>query len=159
MWDSNLQSPLRRVRCDGGLASCLVLGLQSIEARGNHRRATYEAAGRRSPDHDRAEGRPSAGRRAGEAVVADSERTLILREQGHEPVYYFPSEDVDFSLLEPTEHTTYCPYKGHAGYYSIPSGGERSMNAAWQYRDAFQWVGEISGYLAFYPNRVDRIDD
>ena len=95
----------------------------------------------------------------GEAVVADSKRTLILREQGYEPVYYFPPDDVDFSLLEPTEHTTYCPYKGHASYYRIPAGGERSINAAWQYRDAFPWVGEISGYLAFYPNRVDSIDD
>ena len=91
--------------------------------------------------------------------MADSERTLILREQGYEPVYYFPPEDVDFALLEPTEHTTYCPYKGDASYYSIPSGGERSMNAAWQYRDVFPWVGEINGYVAFYPSRVDSIDD
>ena len=105
---------------------------------------------------------PSAGRvrvAVGDAVVADSKRALILREQGYEPVYYFPPEDVDFSLLEPTEHTTYCPYKGHASYYSIPAGGERSINAAWQYRDAFPWVGEISGYLAFHPSRVDGIDD
>ena len=83
---------------------------------------------------------PNAGRVrvvAGQAVVTDSERALILREQGYEPVYYFPPEDVDFSLLEPSEHTTYCPYKGDAGYYSIPAGGDRSKNAAWQYRDAF----------------------
>ena len=56
----------------------------------------------------------------GDVAVADSERALILHEQGYEPVYYFPPEDVDFSLLKPTEHTTYCPYKGHADYYSIP---------------------------------------
>ena len=104
---------------------------------------------------------PSAGRvrvTVGDAVVADSERALILCERGYEPVYYFPPEDVDFSLLEPTEHTTYCPYKGHAGYYSIPAGGERSVNAAWQYRDPYPWVGAISGHLAFYPSRVDGID-
>ena len=104
---------------------------------------------------------PSARVRVGvgDAVVADSERTLILREQGYEPVYYFPPEDVDFSLLERTEHTTYCPYKGQADYYSIPAGGERSINAAWQYRNPFSWVGEITGHVAFYPNRVDSIDD
>jgi uncharacterized protein (DUF427 family) len=105
---------------------------------------------------------PNAGRvqvAAGGGVVANSERALILREHGYEPVFYFPPEDVDFSLLQLTEHTTYCPYKGHASYYSIPGGGERSINAAWQYRDAFPWVGKISSYLAFYPNRVDSIDD
>jgi uncharacterized protein (DUF427 family) len=94
----------------------------------------------------------------GDLVVADSERTLVLDERGHEPVYYFPPEAVDFSVLEPTEHTTYCPHKGQAGYYSIPAGGERSLNAAWQYRDPFPWVGEIAGYLAFYASRVDRIE-
>ena len=104
---------------------------------------------------------PSAGRvrvEVGDALVADSMQALILREQGYEPVYYFPPEDVDLSMLDPTEHTTYCPYKGHASYYSIPAGGERSINAAWQYRDAFPSVGEISGYLAFYANRVDNIE-
>ena len=102
---------------------------------------------------------PSARVRVGvgDAVVADSERTLTSA-QGYEPVYYFPPEDVDFSLLEPTEHATHCPYKGQADYYSIPAGGERSINAAWQYRNPFR-VGEITGHVAFYPNRVDSIDD
>ena len=104
----------------------------------------------------------SAGRvrvAVGDGVVAESERVLILHEQGYEPVYYFPPKDVNFALLEPTEHTTYCPYKGDAGFYSISTGGERSVNAAWQYGDAFPAVGEISGYVAFYPSRVDSIDD
>ena len=97
---------------------------------------------------------PTAGRvrvTVGDAVVADSERALTLCERGYEPVYYFPTEEVDFSLLEPTEHTTYCPYKGLAGYYSIPAGGERSLNAAWQYRDGF-----VHLYLLLKPQaKVD----
>ena len=103
---------------------------------------------------------PSARRvrvTVGGAIVADSERALILREKDYEPIYYVPPEDVDFSLLAPTDHTSYCPYKGDAAYYSVPAGGERSVNAAWQYRDAFPAVREIGGYLAFYPSRVDSL--
>ena len=91
---------------------------------------------------------------AGE-IVADSDRALILHEAGHAPVHYFPPEDVAFALLEPTDHTSWCPYKGEADYHSIPVGGERSVNAAWRYRKAFPAVAPITGYIAFYRDRVD----
>ncbi|HWH19549.1 MAG TPA: DUF427 domain-containing protein [Solirubrobacterales bacterium] len=91
-------------------------------------------------------------------VVADSTRSLTLREADYAPVAYFPAEDVDFAQLDATEHSSYCPYKGEANYYSVPAGGDRSRNAVWQYREAYPAVGEISGYLAFYPDRVDSID-
>src|ERR1700728_1836192 len=67
-------------------------------------------------------------------VVADTEQALLLHEAGHQPVPYIPLADVDMSLLEATDHGTYCPYKGDASYYSIPSGGERSRNAVWEYK-------------------------
>ena len=63
-------------------------------------------------------------------IVAESDRALTLREAGYAPVHYFPPEDVDFALLEPTDHTSWCPYKGEADYHSVPAGGERSVNAA-----------------------------
>ena len=62
------------------------------------------------------------------------------------------------TLLEPTEHATHCPYKGDAGYFSIPLGGERSANAAWTYETPFEGVAPIKGHLAFYPDRVDSIE-
>jgi uncharacterized protein (DUF427 family) len=93
----------------------------------------------------------------GGAVVADSTRALTLREASYAPVYYIPPEDVDFALLEPTHHTSWCPYKGEADYHSIPAGGERSVNAAWRYKEAFPAVGSISGHIAFYRDRVDSI--
>jgi uncharacterized protein (DUF427 family) len=93
---------------------------------------------------------------AGE-VVADSSRTLTLREADYAPVSYFPPEDVDFDRLDPTAHSSYCPYKGEANYYTVPAGGERSRDAVWQYREAYPAVAAISGYLAFYPDRVDSI--
>jgi uncharacterized protein (DUF427 family) len=54
---------------------------------------------------------------------------------------------------------TYCPYKGDCAYYNIPIGGEASANAAWTYEAAFPAVAEIEGHLAFYPGRVDLIEE
>lgn len=90
-------------------------------------------------------------------VVADTRAALTLREAAYRPVQYIPREDVDLSLLERTDHATYCPYKGDCAYYSIPAGGERSVNAVWTYEEPYEAVAAIRGYLAFYPNRVDAI--
>jgi uncharacterized protein (DUF427 family) len=90
-------------------------------------------------------------------VVADTRAALTLREANYPAVQYIPRQDVDMSLLERTEHATYCPYKGDCAYYSIPAGGERSANAVWTYEDPYPAVAEIKDYLAFYPNRVDSI--
>jgi uncharacterized protein (DUF427 family) len=90
-------------------------------------------------------------------VVADTTSALTLREAAYPPVQYIPLADVDTSLLEATDHASYCPYKGDASYYSIPSGGERSANAVWEYREPFPAVAELKGCVAFYPNRVDAI--
>jgi uncharacterized protein (DUF427 family) len=73
-------------------------------------------------------------------------------------VQYIPRKDVDMSLLERTQHSTYCPYKGDASYYSIPSGGTKSVNAIWTYEAAFPAVSAINDYVAFYPDRVDKIE-
>ena len=92
-------------------------------------------------------------------VVADSRNALTLREAAYPPVQYIPSEDVDFSLLERTDHTTYCPYKGDCHYYSIPAGGKKSVNAVWSYDAPFPAVAQIRRHVAFYPDRVDEISD
>ncbi|HEX3362302.1 MAG TPA: DUF427 domain-containing protein [Solirubrobacterales bacterium] len=92
-------------------------------------------------------------------TVADTRRALTLREADYSPVAYIPLEDVDRSLLEPTDHYSYCPYKGDANYYSVPAGGERSANAVWEYRSPYPAVDEIAGHVAFYPDRVDAITE
>ena len=66
-------------------------------------------------------------------IVADTREALTLREAAYPAVQYIPRKDVDMALLERTDHTTYCPYKGDCSYYSIPLGGERSVNAVWSY--------------------------
>jgi len=90
--------------------------------------------------------------------VADTREALTLREASYPAVQYIPRKDVDMSLLERTSHATYCPYKGDCAYYSIPLGGERSSNAVWCYEQPFPAVAEIKDYLAFYPDRVDSIE-
>jgi uncharacterized protein (DUF427 family) len=91
-------------------------------------------------------------------VIADTKDALTLREANYAPVFYIPRQDVDMTLLERTDHATYCPYKGDCSYFSIPSGGERAVNAVWTYEKAYEAVSEIRGRLAFYTDRVDSIE-
>jgi uncharacterized protein (DUF427 family) len=95
----------------------------------------------------------------GGRVIADTRAALKLREATYPPVQYVPRKDVDMSLLERTSHATYCPYKGDCAYYSIPLGGERSVNAVWTYEAPYEAVVQIKDHLAFYPNRVDSIEE
>ncbi|KKX29471.1 DUF427 domain-containing protein [Rhizobium sp. LC145] len=95
----------------------------------------------------------------GGRVIADSTSTLTLREASYPPVHYIPRKDADLSMLEPTDHHTYCPYKGEASYFSIPAGGERAKNAVWSYEEPYEAVSPIKDHLAFYPDRVDSIEE
>jgi uncharacterized protein (DUF427 family) len=90
-------------------------------------------------------------------VIADSRSALTLREASYPAVQYFPRADVDMAALTRSEHTTYCPYKGDASYYSIPAGEDRSVNAVWTYEAPFEAVAQIKEYVAFYPDRVDEV--
>ena len=101
---------------------------------------------------------PSSDRvlvRSGEATIADSQSTLVLRETNHPPVRYIPLADVDRSLLTPSDLTTYCPYKGDASYYSIVAGQERGTDAVWFYDQPYPAVAEIKDHVAFYSDRVE----
>ncbi len=92
-------------------------------------------------------------------TVADTRNALTLTEASYGPVQYIPRKDVDMTLLERTNHHTYCPYKGDCAYYSIPLGGERSVNAVWTYEAPYASVAAIKDHVAFYPRRVDAIDE
>jgi len=92
-------------------------------------------------------------------VIADSRHALTLREAAYPAVQYIPRRDVDMTLLQRTDHATYCPYKGDCAYYSIPLGGARSANAVWTYEAPYAAVSEIKDHLAFYADRVDAIED
>jgi uncharacterized protein (DUF427 family) len=92
-------------------------------------------------------------------VIAHTRDALTLREAAYPAVHYIPRKDVDMALLQRTDHSTYCPYKGDCAYFSIPLGGERSTNAVWTYEAPYAAVVSIKGHLAFYPDRVDAVEE
>ncbi|WP_250517136.1 DUF427 domain-containing protein [Caballeronia sp. INDeC2] len=96
---------------------------------------------------------------AGGKVIADTRDALTLREARYPVVLYIPRKDVDMTRLERTDHATYCPYKGDCAYYSIPSAGERGTHAVWTYENPYDAVDAIRDHLAFYPERVDSIEE
>jgi uncharacterized protein (DUF427 family) len=91
----------------------------------------------------------------GERVVADTTSALTLQEADYPAVQYVPLGDVDPAVLERTDRSTHCPYKGDAGYYSLVADGSTHENAVWTYATPHEAVGEIAGHVAFYPHVVD----
>ena len=92
-------------------------------------------------------------------VIADSRKTLTVRETKHQPVVYFPRADVDFSLLERTDHSSFCPFKGEASYWSLRQGDAVDANAVWSYEDPFDEVALLTDFIAFYEDRVEWADE
>ena len=96
--------------------------------------------------------------KAGGRVVADSRNALTLQESNYPAAQYIPRADVDFSVLERTDHETYCPYKGEASYYSLNAGEVKGENAVWTYEKPYEPVAAIKDHVAFYANVVDSIE-
>jgi uncharacterized protein (DUF427 family) len=91
---------------------------------------------------------------AGNIVIADTTRALTLKEAKYPAVLYVPREDANMALLARTDRVTHCPYKGDASYYSVKAGDTTLDNAIWTYETPFPAMTEISGHLAFYPDKV-----
>lgn len=100
---------------------------------------------------------PAAGlhvARAGGAVLAETRRALVLSEDGHEPVIYFPREDVGTEFLDRSDTRTACPWKGEAVHYHIAARSGVIRDAAWSYEAPKPAAEAIRGYIAFYPEKV-----
>jgi uncharacterized protein (DUF427 family) len=91
---------------------------------------------------------------AGDVVIADTTHALTLKEASYPPVQYVPRSDANMALLKRSERTTHCPYKGDASYYSVVADGKTLENSSWTYETPFPAMAEISGHLAFYPDKV-----
>lgn len=87
--------------------------------------------------------------RLSDAVIASSRNAKLLREAGHEPVYYIPFEDIYFEFLEPSETVTHCPFKGDASYWRASAVGEAAEDAMWAYRHPYDEMGAIRDHGAF----------
>ena len=91
---------------------------------------------------------------AGDIVIAETSKALTLKEARYPAVQYVPRQDANMALLERTDRVTHCPYKGDASYYSVKADGKTLDNAIWTYETPFPAMTEISGHLAFYPDKV-----
>jgi len=87
-------------------------------------------------------------------VIADTTHALTLKEASYPAVQYLPRAEAKMDLLKKTERVTHCPYKGDASYFSIVANGKTLDNAIWTYETPFPAMTEISGHLAFYPDKV-----
>lgn len=88
--------------------------------------------------------------RAGGAVLVESRNALALSEGDYPDVIYFPRQDIAMAFLDPSDHSTYCPHKGDASYFSIITKSQTLKNAAWSYEAPKEEVDRIRDYLAFY---------
>jgi uncharacterized protein (DUF427 family) len=95
-------------------------------------------------------------------IVADTTNAVRCEETGHEPVHYIPEQDMRLELMRPTDHKTYCPFKGDCSYWTIEveKGGDqqRSDNAVWGYRAPYDEAKGLAGHYAFYKSRVDAVE-
>ena len=92
-------------------------------------------------------------------TIADTTRALALKEAAYPVVNYIPRDDVDMNALKRTTLRSHCPYKGDASYFTIAVDGKSAENAVWSYEQPYPAMAEIKEYVAFYPKRVDKIEE
>jgi uncharacterized protein (DUF427 family) len=92
---------------------------------------------------------------AGDTIIADTDKTLTLREASYPAVTYVPLTAVDPKVLQRSTTESYCPFKGDASYYDVVTDDGVVKDAAWIYEKPYDAVAPIAGHLAFYPDRVD----
>jgi uncharacterized protein (DUF427 family) len=91
----------------------------------------------------------------GGKTIADSVRAKLLFEGKNHPVIYFPLADVRQDLLTPTDHSTTCPHKGVASYWSAKVGDKAKENIAWGYKTPKTAAEGIAGHVSFTWKEVD----
>ncbi|MEM7471385.1 MAG: DUF427 domain-containing protein [Pseudomonadota bacterium] len=92
--------------------------------------------------------------RAAGAVLGESANVIVLREGDYEPVLYVPRADLAMAFFDQTEHSTHCPHKGDATYFTLQAKSGPIANAAWSYEAPKAGLEQIAGHLAFYTDKV-----
>ena len=87
-------------------------------------------------------------------TLAESADALALSESGYGAVHYFPTADVRMAKLSPTAHSSYCPFKGRASYWSLAAGGRTLENVVWGYEEPYDEVAAIKGRVAFWLAKI-----
>jgi uncharacterized protein (DUF427 family) len=92
----------------------------------------------------------------GDTLVLDTTGAHLLHETGIAPVVYVPLADLDETLLERSQTTSHCPFKGDASYWSLRAGDELRADAVWAYEDPLPEASWLHGFASLYFDRVDR---
>jgi uncharacterized protein (DUF427 family) len=87
-------------------------------------------------------------------TIAETNRSYRVLETSHPPVYYFPMKDVRMDFLTEAVNSSFCEWKGRAGYYDLQVGEKRIENAAWFYANPTREFAKIKNYIAFYPSKM-----
>ena len=90
----------------------------------------------------------------GETIV-DTDQAFLVLETQHAPVYYFRRGDVRMDLARRTDHTSFCPFKGEASYWTVTVGGKTGENVFWSYETPYAEVPGMKDLIAMYWDRMD----
>ncbi|MEO0998128.1 MAG: DUF427 domain-containing protein [Pseudomonadota bacterium] len=86
------------------------------------------------------------------ATLAESSVTVVV-----EGNHYFPPDSIDEQYFSKTAHTSFCPWKGTASYYTVTVDGQNNDNAAWFYPEPKDAAANIAGHVAFW-NGVEVVE-
>jgi uncharacterized protein (DUF427 family) len=78
-------------------------------------------------------------------VIAESDDTVVV--DGN---HYFPAESLAPGVIQPSETTSLCGWKGTASYYTLDVHGERNVDAAWYYPTPKPEAQNLAGRVAFW---------
>ena len=119
---------------------------QQTSAPGFGKHPDYQVAIEKTSDHVRVI--------VGDQVLLDTRAPLLVQESKHHPVWYLPFADIDESLVSATGHSTYCPFKGHASYWTIRVADQVLENSVWAYQDPYLECLPLKDHVAFYTDKV-----
>ncbi len=88
-------------------------------------------------------------------TVFDTQRAVVMCETAHIALYYVPREDADMSMMTRTDHSTFCPFKGQASYYTLTAGDRVAENAVWSYETPFDEAIGIEGLAGVLLEQLD----
>jgi uncharacterized protein (DUF427 family) len=88
-------------------------------------------------------------------ILAETRRPKVLLETGLPARHYIPRADVRMDLFEPTDTSTFCPFKGDASYFSARIRDEVVADVAWTYATPIAERTTIAGLIAFFDEKVD----
>lgn len=90
--------------------------------------------------------------RAGGAVLGETKAAQELTEGDFPAMIYVPRSDMAMAFLDRTDHTSHCPHKGEARYFSIVTKSQTLKNVAWTYENPPPALAAIKDHLAFHTN-------